>query len=160
MEADRRKGLSRRTGPVAVAIVFFGMATLLLASSFSSGYQRSFLRFDPGPTLYPRILLVLMIVLSLIVIVRSLKLPADRVLPKGSARVLWLMATTVMYVATIRYFGFLIASVVFLILVPWTAGYRRTGIIVSVAGVYAVAIWLVFEKVLYIILPSSPWFTF
>lgn len=160
MKADQKIEISNRTGPVAVGVVFLLVAIVLLASTFGGHYRPSFIQYDPGPVLYPRILLALMIVLAITVIFKSVSSPAQRINLAGGLRVIGLMAMTTGYIYLIGYVGFLIASIPFLIAVPWMIGYRRVGITLVLAFTYSTVVWLLFQKVLYIILPSSPWFIF
>lgn len=70
-----------------------------------------------------------------------------------------LIAVTAAYGIAIGWIGFLIASFAFIVASSFALGYRRISVVAPVAAVYAVAVWYLFQEILLIILPSSPWFS-
>jgi|SRR5690625_214338 len=149
-----------RTGPVVLALLFLLTSVIMLISSFADPSHTGRIRHDIGPNIYPRILLVLMALLSVVVIIQEFKLPSKPVSYKGWLRVFSMVVITTLYIAAIPAIGFVLATIPYLILVPLLAGYRRYGVIISVSLIYTVGVWLLFERVLFIILPQSPWFSF
>ena len=152
--------LPRRFGPIAVALVFIAVALVLLGESFRHDYHLSRASHAMGPTFFPRIILTLIIVMAALVILDSARDGRGRVRLEGVGRVLGLITITIAYGILISWTGFVISSIAFVIAVALTLGYRRLQVIVPVAVTYGFAVWFLFQKVLLIILPSSPWFAF
>jgi hypothetical protein len=76
---------------------------------------------------------------------------------KPMNRMLLLIVATGIYCGLIGLLGFLIASVLFAFAVPLLLGRRDFLLLVTIALIYGVAVWLLFEKLFQIILPASPW---
>jgi len=151
---------SSRTGPILMALAFLVTAIVLMVASFGEASHTGSVRHDIGSTTYPRILLLMMMGLAGIVIMQTWRLPATPTSLSGWLRVVGLVVITVAYISAIPLIGFVLATIPFLILVPWMTGYRRFGVTAMVAIIYTVGVWWLFEHVLYIILPTSPWFSF
>lgn len=140
-----------------------GGVTLLVTAflfyhTFDPAYDVSILTAGRGPVFFPRILLGLMFVLSVVVMVEG-RLEAPR--PVSGHQFLLVGATlavTGLYIWGITAAGFLISTVAYVFVLPWLLGYRKALAIVLLAALYPVSVWYLFEKVFKIILPSSPWF--
>lgn len=152
--------LSKRVGPISLALAFLLVALVLLGESFRANYHLSRASAAMGPAFYPRILLFIIIALAVMVIVEALRSDTARVSVDGLARVAGMIAITISYGILIDWIGFVIPSVIFIITVAAILNYRRWMIVLPVAVVYPIGLWLLFQKALLIILPSSPWFPF
>lgn len=150
--------VSRRFGPVAMGLLFLAIALVLWGETFRDSYHLSRASHATGPAFYPRIVLAGMILLSVLVIADAIRKERGSVKLEGVKPVLGLVAITVAYGIAIFSIGFLVASFLYIVAVSVALGYRRLPVIVPVAAAYAVAVWFVFQEVLLIILPASPWF--
>ncbi len=152
--------IPRRFGPVAVALAFMALAALLMGETFRDEYHQSRAGYAMGPAFYPRIVLALIMAMAVLVVVDAFRGEGGRVRLDGLGRVLGLVGITIAYGIGIGILGFAISSIVFVIATALVLGYRRLEIVVPVAVAYAFGVWALFQKVLLIILPSSPWFSF
>lgn len=159
-DATRAAGRRRPAWPAAaVAFAFLIGGVLMLVESYSgAGAMQSRVAHAMGPAFFPRIVLVLLVVLALAALSEALRgLVTARPLPHAGA-MFGMIAVTAAYVWLVGAAGFLLASVAFLAVCPAVLGYRRWAIAVPLAAVYAIAVWYVFQRVLQIVLPGSPWF--
>lgn len=152
--------ISRRFGPLCISFALLAIAALLFADTFRDDYHLSRAGHAMGPAFFPRIVLACISVMAVLVIADTLRRPAGRVRIVGHWRVLGLVGIAVVYGEAITVIGFTLASIAFVVAVAAILGYRRWAVVVSVAVIYAFAVWFLFEKVLLIILPASPWFRF
>lgn len=152
------KEISRRFGPAAMGLLFVAVALLLWGETFREEYSLSRASNAVGPAFYPRIVLTGMALLGLLVIVDAFRKESGTVKLDGAGAVFGLIAITVIYGIAMFWIGFLLSSFVYIVTVSLALGYRRLLVIVPVAATYAVAVWFVFQEVLLIILPASPWF--
>lgn len=150
--------IGRRFAPLAMAIVFLAAALVLWGETLRSDGHYLRAGHAMGPAFFPRITLTGMALLAVLVIVDTLLRHGGKARVVGAGRVLSLIGITVAYGVSIGWIGFLIASFAFIVASSFALGYRRISVVVPVAAVYAVAVWYLFQKVLLIILPSSPWF--
>jgi hypothetical protein len=131
-----------------------------MAHTFAPAYQTSILTAGRGPVFFPRFLLALMIVVSLVIVWEGRREPALALPPLPEAGpVLAAMAATGGYLWGIGQAGFLIATIAYTLVLPRALGYRNWPVTLALAAVYPVAVWYVFQEVFRIILPASPWFT-
>ena len=152
------KEISRRFGPISMGLLFLIIALLLWGETFRDDYHLSRVSHAMGPAFYPRLVLTGMVILSLFVVADALRKERGRVKLDGFGRVVALVAITIAYGMAIFWIGFLFSSFVFIIAVSVALGYRQFLVIVPVAAAYAVAVWFIFQEILLIVLPSSPWF--
>jgi putative tricarboxylic transport membrane protein len=152
--------ISKRFGPLCVAFTLLAAAALLFADTFRDDYHLSRAGHAMGPAFFPRIVLACIGVMSVFVVIETLRQPAARVALAGLGRVIGLFSIAVAYGGAITLIGFTLASIIFVVAVAAALGYRRWVVVIPVAVIYAFSVWLLFEKVLLIILPSSPWFRF
>ncbi len=153
----------RATGSTFVAGFVLAATAFLLWHTFSPIYETTFATAGRGPVFFPRILLVLMLLLSAGVLGQSL-IHKDGNRAGGSFGGPHLLSVGLAAVATGAYLyliylvGYLLASIAFSFTLPVIFGYRRWGVIAAFAAVYATATWYVFEVIFRIVLPKSPWF--
>ncbi len=134
------------------------VSLFLIHHTFEPIYQRSYQAAGRGPVFFPRILLGIMLVLSLAVMVQGLRETALRIEPALALRMAAVVAVTAAYVLAITRAGFLISSIAFALILPPLLGYRRPLPILAVAAIYPLAVWYLFDRVVRILLPASPWF--
>ncbi|MBZ8135159.1 tripartite tricarboxylate transporter TctB family protein [Afifella sp. IM 167] len=150
--------LSGRIGPLLMTAFFIGAAVVLFTESFREEYQLSLMSHAMGPTFFPRIVLGAMVALGILVAVESLRGSAEKVDVSTAGRVVGIILVTVLYGAGIGLIGFLFSSFLFVLAASLMLGYRRIVVVLPVAAFYSVAVWYLFQEVLLIILPGSPWF--
>lgn len=150
--------IARRFAPLAMAVVFLAAALVLWGETFRNGGHLGQAGHAMGPAFFPRIVLTGMTLLAVLAIAGALRGKGGKVKLAGGGRVLALIAITVAYGIAIGWIGFLMASFAFIVASSFALGYRRVSVVGPVAAVYAFAVWYLFQKVLLIILPSSPWF--
>jgi len=151
---------SKRMGSLVVTLAFLALALLLLAESYSEDYHLSRASTAMGPAFFPRIVLFLILGLGVLVIAQTIRQGKEMADTSGMARVLGLAALTVIYGIAMDWIGFVFASIPYVIATAVLLGYRRWQWVVPVSVLYAFAVWFLFQKVLLIILPASPWFQF
>lgn len=142
----------------AIGGLIFLTTVYLLYHTFADVYQTSVLTAGRGPVFFPRIILAAMAVLSLMVTVEGLRekgteFRSREILAAGGA-----VALSGVYIFSISSAGFVIPTVIFTFLMPFALGYRGVWSALAIAILYPLSIWYLFEKVFFIILPSSPWF--
>ena len=136
---------------ILATIMIFLVATFGETSAFAQASS------GRGPFFFPRMVLVILLAMMPAVVV-GLRRQAQPLPPmKPMNRMLLLIVATGIYCGLIGLLGFLIASVLFAFAVPLLLGRRDFLLLVTIALIYGVAVWLLFEKLFQIILPASPW---
>ncbi len=148
----------RLSGTLLVGLAFAAATVALGLHSFSDIYETAYQTAGRGPVFFPRILLSAMLLLSLLVVLDGLRQKPLQLPARETRTVLAAIAVTALYVFSITAIGFLLATVVFLFLLPLILGYRRLVILAPFSLGYAIGTWYLFEEVFQIILPKSPWF--
>lgn len=151
---------SKRMGSLAVTLAFLALALLLLFESYSDDYHLSRASTATGPAFFPRIVLFLILGLGVLVVLQTVRHGKDMADTSGLRRVLGLITITVIYGIAMDWIGFVFASIPYVVATAGLLGYRRWQWVIPVAVLYAFAVWFLFQKVLLIILPASPWFQF
>jgi len=143
--------------------VFGGFVGLVAASllwhTYDSNYDGMGIGAEFGPMFYPRILLVLWLVLSAGLIIEALLL---REKPIANQRWGMLLGTLVLVAGStllLNVIGFLFASLLFCILACLFLGYREPIGLVLTGIIFPICTWYLFHEILMIRLPVSPWFT-
>lgn len=154
------------TGSALVATATLAASVFLLWHTFDPSYETSFASAGRGPVFFPRILLVIIALLSAAVMAQSLlrgQLAEDGSTPfewRQALSVALAAAVTGLYLYLIYVVGYLLASIAFSFVLPLVFGYRRWIAIAVFAAVYATVTWYVFEVIFHIVLPKSPWFIY
>lgn len=134
--------------------VFYGilMACGIYVCLLSRGYSSR---------TYPIVLGAIIALGSLVMIVRSFlkKTPASNTkkdkLTTADWNVIKTIAITFLYVLSLRYVGFVIASAVFIVVIMWMLGYRKPLTAVLIAVPFSLAIYFFFTKAIHVSLPSG-----
>lgn len=154
------------TGSALVAAATLAASLFLLWHTFDPSYETSFASAGRGPVFFPRILLVIIVLLSAAVMAQSLlrgQLAEDGSTPfewRQALSVALAAAVTGLYLYLIYVVGYLLASIAFSFVLPLVFGYRRWIAIAVFAAVYATVTWYVFEVIFHIVLPKSSWFIY
>ncbi|MDL2210110.1 tripartite tricarboxylate transporter TctB family protein [Desulfovibrio sp. OttesenSCG-928-O18] len=112
-----------------------------------------------GLMFYPRIILFAWLGCAVALFLQYLTRKRNFVLKEISWRLLGIsIGLTLLVCILLDYLGFLPACIAFCFAYPFLLGYRNVKVLIPVSILYAVGLWFVFNKVLLIILPASPWF--
>lgn len=152
--------MSKGVRDVLLGLCSLAMCGLLWWETSKPQYQADKVQdygFDPA--FFPRILLGVWVVLSVLVLVRALKVWNERVDGQRWARLAGSIAITVGYVSLMSLIGFALASMVFAIAIQLFLGLRGPVLVPAIAVTFPLATWYSFVYLLAIPLPTSPWFT-
>lgn len=114
-----------------------------------------------GPSFFPTILAGFLILFSAILLINALRgrskgsVAPLRVSDKGVQRGLITLGATIAFCAALEPLGFIPTSLVFLVFMMLVLGKRRALALAIAPPLVTFAIWLVFEKVLYLSLPPG-----
>ncbi|WP_053365774.1 tripartite tricarboxylate transporter TctB family protein [Bacillus sp. FJAT-27245] len=138
-----------------VSLLFLTIGGIVLIQSLSLNYYSE---FGPGPGLLPMWISGLMIILSIINIFSSLKKDAIKfadVMPKGEGlkNVLLTAGTLLLFIVTVPYIGFVLASFLMLFLL-FLRGYKWYIGMGLAAGIALFVFWL-FGSILSVPLPVN-----
>jgi putative tricarboxylic transport membrane protein len=165
MDAVKEETMKRRDriGEIILTglIVLVSIFLLVVTGSFPT-YQSKGLA---GPALWPRIILVMLILLGLIVLAGLFRKPAakgpthqigagenqERILP----RVFIIMGFCVLYTLVMKSFGFLLVSLAFQILTLWVMGVRKPKSLILGPVLLTAALYGLFIRILHNPLPRG-----
>ena len=137
-------------GFLALVVAFFWASFAEVSAFARSGHGR-------GPFFFPRLVLgVMALLLPFLVLglVRgSRRMPERAPLIKLGA----VIALTALYIAALERVGFVAASIAYALAIPVLLGRRDLWLLVPVAVIYALVVWLLFERAFLIILPAGSW---
>jgi hypothetical protein len=124
---------------------------------------------ESSPKVYPQILIGVIIALSMLMIVGSLKKtkpmrneskgqPAS-VIKRLNMRVIIMIGTSVIYIwVGIPWLGFLVSSIILVAFLTWYSGYTNRLITISIAAILPIIIYYIFKLSLHISLPMGKMF--
>lgn len=126
--------------------VLLGVSVLLYAQTVGVGFSHTEIARDP--VFYPRLLLILLALVSIGLVVRALiGKEADRPPVPVWSRFLAVALLTAAYFLLFDVVGFLIASLVLMPALTVLLGYRRPLVIVLVTVIFVIAVWYCFAEV-------------
>lgn len=147
---------------VGVVSVATGAATLAFLPEMVSGETLAALGDPYSPAFFPILIGALLIVCGGIMVVVSAMARAPEVRGEGSVESPLRLATTtgfiVVYTLLITWIGMLAASVLCIAGLAYILGYRRHVIVGVAAVVVPVLIYVLFERMLYVLLPQPTLF--
>ncbi len=141
------------------AAVLFALLFFILAGNFPGARGH-----DVGMAFYPRVLSILIIVLSVIVILQGITRKETEsesreslfyTEDKGVQRVVLLILATLIYPYLLQYAGFLILTPVYLGFLMWVIKAGKAKKILFLALLTTVLIYVVFQRLLKIPLPTG-----
>ncbi|EEA93512.1 tripartite tricarboxylate transporter TctB family protein [Pseudovibrio sp. JE062] len=153
------------------------IALVILAVSLSYGYTAffmmdaglpPFMRFNPiWPSTFPKVIAVLAAITSLAILLGFEKKPAEseadeidfsRLWDYNIGQAVFLLALMVAYALLLRPAGFLLSTLLFIVIGAALLGERRFMILVPVAAVAAGGVWYLVQQTLGIYLSPLPTF--
>lgn len=145
-----------RPSEAIAGVLLLGIGILLFVHSFDAKYEGMGIGAEFGPVFYPRVLLVLWILMAGILTIQALR--RTWTVPVQD----WPMIAKVMAVVSVstllmEVIGFLLAAILFCTAYTWVTGYRRPVGLILVGLIFPVVVWYLFENVLLITLPANPW---
>lgn len=143
---------------VSVTMVTIGL--FLLWESTDARYVERVPGHAFGPMFYPRLMLAIWVLLSVVLIVRGMLLlrVEARVQPLRLGMLAAVLALTGGYMWLVTVLGFFLSSVAFIAGALVLLGFRRPLLTPTIAVLFPLVAWYVFQYLLRIPLPSSPWF--
>jgi hypothetical protein len=150
--------LSKEAWAALIAAIFLVAGAAMWWETFRETYHLSRAGNAMGPAFFPRLALTGICLLAIAAIVDGWRRAAPTVRIERASQVAGAIAATTLYCVGILWIGFLLATIAFVLLLPPLLGYRRWPVLAPVAIGYAIIVWYVFQNVLLIILPASPWF--
>ena len=114
-----------------------------------------------GPSFFPNILAGCLILFSIVLLINALRgrskgsVEPLRLSDRGVQRGLITLGATLVFCAVLEPVGFIPTAIVFLAFMAWVLGKRSALALAVSPPLITLAIWLVFEKVLYLSLPPG-----
>ena len=114
-----------------------------------------------GPSFFPNILAAGLILFSIVLLINALRgrskgsVEPLRLSDRGVQRGLITLGATLVFCAVLESVGFIPTAIVFLAFMAWVMGKRSALALVVAPPLITFAVWLVFEKVLYLSLPPG-----
>lgn len=114
-----------------------------------------------GPSFFPNILAGFLILFSVVLLINALKgkskgtIAPLRLSDPGVRRGLITLAATIVFCVVLDPLGFILTSIIFLAFMMLVLGKRSALALTTVPPLVTFAIWLVFEKMLYLSLPPG-----
>lgn len=150
-----------RPATIAFLSVLALLGSALLIHTFSGAYERAQIPGMSSPMLYPRLLLVAWVALSVLGIGHTLLASPDeegeesseplRVRQTALAMVIVSAATLAMPAV-----GFAPSMTLAMLLLGWLLGYRRPVMLPVISVLFSFGLWHLFHNLLLIRLPNSP----
>ncbi|MEM7023707.1 MAG: tripartite tricarboxylate transporter TctB family protein [Pseudomonadota bacterium] len=141
-----------------VVLVIF--AALMFASTFSSEYDVPSFGGDVSTVFVPRIYLVILLLLSVLALCTKDTTPPSEVETRASdRRLITVVAIAAATGFAMLYVGFVIATIPGFFLFCFAFGYRKLAWLVLFSILAPLVVWFLFNDLLELPLPRSPWFT-
>lgn len=139
-------------GFLALIVAFFWASFAEVSAFARSTHGR-------GPYFFPRLVLGVMALLMPFLVLRLVR--STRALPERGPliRLGAVIALTALYIAALERIGFVAASIAYGLAIPVLLGRRDLWLLVPVAVIYALVVWLLFERAFLIILPAGSWWS-
>jgi len=135
----------------ACFIWFLGIAVII--SSFSLG--KSFVKYDIGPNIYPRVLGVFICALSMIVFVRPGTSEGETAVVIFDRSFFLHLSFMIAYVFIVNYLGFIISTTLVMIPMIMIMGQKKMPKVLALSFISSLVIYLVFSKLLSVPLPKG-----
>ena len=144
----------------AVFLILLVAAALLFASTFAAEYDTPSFGGDVSTVFTPRIFLGLVLVLSAAAFFGRRPAAEEESAGDGFrvARLLAVVAIVAIASLALPHAGFVLVMTPCLFLFCWTFGYRKIVTLSAISVLGVLAIWFLFNGVLELPLPRSPWF--
>lgn len=143
-------------GERVVAMVIVLTSALFLSMTFGDVSTFAGQSAGRGPYFFPRIVLIGLLLAECSLLWSVFVRGEDEERRPVGRKFVWLVLATAGYCALIPWAGFLISSIFYGFVVPLFLGRRDVFLLAVVSLIYSVALWMLFERVFLIILPTSP----
>lgn len=158
---EKQSSLTVKQGDLIMGIILLGFAVALYYSSYHfTGYQFETVPYDMGPAFLPRLLLGAMAIeaIALILTAVSKSTPSDRMKPIFQLRPVLMLSSFVVYIYLATLFGYILATLAFMILAFFLLGVRTAWTLILVPPLITFATYFLFGSVLNIYLPGGSLF--
>lgn len=136
----------------ALALLLLGGA--LVAHSFAERYTTMGIGSPVNPVFFPRILLMLWIVLAVIILVEAVSAaPVPKTAKYRCEEPIAMIAVVGLSIWAMRYVGYIGVAGPVAFACGWLLGYRRLSILIAISAVSALGTWWLFDQALGIPLP-------
>jgi len=134
-------------------------SAILLLFSFAAYYQAT--RFTLGTDVFPKAVLIVIMILAAVQLVFALRPTAAVGAPASSGalnvrRIIAIAALFFVYIVSIQLIGYFIATPLFLLVSMVLLGRKDAKTILIVTAAVTVAIWLIFRAFIYVPVPMGP----
>lgn len=145
---------------LVVSVTMLAIALFLLWESTDQRYVERVPGHAFGPMFYPRLMLAIWALLSVVLIVRGVMLlRTDAAVPRLQwGNLLAVLVITGVYMWLVTVLGFFFSSAAFMVGALVFLGFRHLLWLPVIAIGFPLVTWYVFQYLLRIPLPSSPWF--
>ncbi|MFT6402456.1 MAG: hypothetical protein ACJA2D_001778 [Pseudohongiellaceae bacterium] len=137
--------MSIRVPDLIGGIIFLLMSLVFWSQTNDPSFEG--LEAARNPVWYPRLLLLLTGMASVVLILRSFTGKGIETPRPNFTRLCVITILLAVYFFMFEQAGFIPASIVLIPILSWILGYRRIGITLSVSVIFTVVIWYVFAEV-------------
>jgi putative tricarboxylic transport membrane protein len=151
--------MRQATVDLLIGVVLLALALFLLWESTDPRYAVRVPGHAFGPMFYPRLILGIWVVIAVVIMLRGALLMSsdDSVQALQWGQLASVVVVTGVYMWVVTLLGFVLSSALFMFVVLMLLGFRRPIIVGALSIGFPLAAWFVFQFLLRIPLPTSPW---
>ncbi len=139
--------MQQKNADMLYGAVLAGMACAMFAHTFSPIYQNEFLFGDVSTVFFPRVLLGIIFVLSMMLVVKGKLSTSDAILTQINVkRVLLTGGATLITVVGVWYLGYLVMMPVGVFLIGLALGYPNLVILGITSLISPLVVWVILAK--------------
>lgn len=141
------------------------LPAILFATTFSAEYDVATFGGDVSTVFVPRIFLIVWFGLAIWAMIDNFRATSDgNENAEGESqpslgRLLIIALITIITAVAMLYIGFVLAAIPGYFLFCWAFGYRKPIPLLIISIISVLTTWVIFNNVLELVLPHSPWFT-
>ena len=158
---EKESSISFRQGDLTMGIIMLTFSAVFYYLSYHfSGYEIEKVPYDVGPAFLPRLLLGALTIEAVALILSAVSKSADtrRMKPIFQLKPIVMLASFVVYIYLCLFFGYIVATMVFMILAFFLLGVRGVWTLVLVPPLITLATYFLFGSILGIYLPTGSLF--
>lgn len=158
---EKESALTFKQGDLIMGIVMLTFSVVFYYFSYHfAGYEMEKVPHDVGPAFLPRLLLGALAIESVALILAGVSKNADNrsMKPIFQLKPIVMLVAFVVYIFLCTFFGYMIATMAFMILGFFVLGVRGMWTLLLVPPVITVATWFLFGTILGIYLPTGSLF--
>lgn len=158
---EKQSSLSVKQGDLTAGILLLSFSVVFYYFSYHfSGYEIEKIPHDTGPAFLPRLLLGALAMEAIALILSAMSKNAQSVpmKPVFQLKPMVMLAAFVVYICLTTFFGYIIATMAFMLLAFFLLGVRTMWTLILVPPLITFATYFLFGSVLNIYLPSGSLF--